>query len=109
MARPLQPDPLMTQDKKEPQSYGSGPGWVAGRTGGAVNDPAGTPEPEHAEFYDSRHDSEPVEVEPATPVVGHDESVAHFTFANESSTSARKVSAESQGAKRDGFFKKRDY
>ena len=48
----------MPQDKKEPQSYGSGTDWVSGKTGQDVHDQKSAPTAEHRDFYDGRRESE---------------------------------------------------
>lgn len=96
---------------KEPQSYGSGSDWVTGRTGQEVNDQKSTPPPEHSDFYDERRESETT-----TPNQGgltsdvqlaeNAEPTGHPT-GDDSPIS--KVTTQQGGAKRDSFFKKRDY
>ncbi len=101
----------MPRDTKEPQSYGSGEDWVTGKTGQKVNPQASTPPAEHRDFYDSRRGSETTgdhqgghtsdvqlaeSAEPAGPTSGANDPVT-------------KITAQDGGAKRDSFFKKRDY
>lgn len=101
----------MPRDTKEPQSYGSGSDWVTGRTGQQVNEQKSEPAPEHREFYDERRESETTapdqggrtsdfqlaeSAEPTGRPTGEDEPVT-------------KVTTQPSGAKRDSFFKKRDY
>ena len=97
---------------REPQSYGSGKDWVTGRTDQQVNDPKSTPSPEHREFYDDRREpettmpdqggktSETQLAESAQPAGGR--------TTDEHSPISRVTGADG-GAKRDSFFKKRDY
>lgn len=101
----------MPKESKEPQSYGSGRDWVTGRTGEHVNDPKAEPPPEHRDFYDDRRESES-----STAAQGGIASEIHTAddadpnpgdSGDESPIS--KVTAQSGGAKRDSFFKKRDY
>jgi hypothetical protein len=96
---------------KEPQSYGSGSDWVTGKTGQDVNDQKSTPAPEHQEFYDERRESES-----SSPAQGGQTS--DFQLAENAEPDGRpsgehspiaKVTTEAGGAKRDSFFKKRDY
>ena len=101
----------MPRDTREPQSYGSGSDWLTGRTGQDVNDQKSEPAPEHREFYDAHRASESTSseqgglpsdfqlaenVELAGPPTDVDQPVS-------------KVTAQPGGAKRDSFFKKRDY
>ena len=48
----------MANDKTEPQSYGSQDEWNSGHVAQSVNPQKQQPPAEHAEFYDSRHESE---------------------------------------------------
>lgn len=103
----------MPQDKKEPQSYGSGQEWVEGDVGQTVNRQKGNANSQHADFYESRRDSEGSgphqgghvsELQAAegvrpSPPTGGEEDVAQ----------APKVRTAEGGARRDSFFKKRDY
>jgi len=94
----------MDNDKKEPQSYGSGEEWVTGDTGQTVNRLKGPPNSQHSDFYASRHDQQPgttpaeaVEREqPEGPATGAHDPV-------------QKVTDKEGGAKRHSFFKDRDY
>lgn len=103
----------MPGDTKEPQSYGSGKDWVTGKTGQEVNDPASTPPAEHRDFYDSSRESETVpdqggrtsDVQLAESAQ-NDAPAGNATGANDS---ASRVTAKDGGAKRDSYFKKRDY
>jgi hypothetical protein len=100
----------MPQDTKEPQSYGSGKDWVTGRTGQEVNDQKSEPAPEHREFYEGRRESETVpdqggrtsdvQLAESDPVDGGPTG----EYAPQSSITTRET-----GAKRDSFFRKRDY
>ena len=94
----------MDNDKKEPQSYGSGEDWVTGDTGQNVNRPKGTPDAEHSDFYASRHDQQPEttpaeappQEQPAGPAgAAHDP--------------VQKAPAREGGAKRQSYWKDRDY
>ncbi|HEY0371860.1 MAG TPA: hypothetical protein VGD79_07645 [Thermoanaerobaculia bacterium] len=101
----------MPRDTKEPQSYGSGSDWVTGRTGQEVNDQKSAPPPEHREFYDERRESETTHEHQG----GHTSDVQRAESAEPAGNPTgehdpvTKVSADSSGAKRDSFFKKRDY
>lgn len=101
----------MPRDTKEPQSYGSEEDWVTGRTGQEVNDQASAPAPEHREFYDERR-----EAETSGSVQGglvSDFQLAENAEAEGAPTGEHapisKVTTTPGGAKRDSFFKKRDY
>lgn len=101
----------MPRDAREPQSYGSGSDWVTGRTGQQVNEQKSTPSPEHSDFYDDRRASET-----SHPDQGGRTSDAQLTDNAELTASpsggespVAKVTAQPGGAKRDSYFKKRDY
>jgi hypothetical protein len=98
-------------ERSEPQSYGSGSDWLTGRTGQEVNDQKSEPAPEHREFYDERRASES-----SSPDRGG--LTSDFQLAENAEPAGRptdadqpvaKVTAQPGGAKRDSFFKRRDY
>jgi hypothetical protein len=102
----------MDNDKKEPQSYGSGEDWVTGDTGQTVNRLKGGPSSPDADFYASRHDQQPgttpaeaVESEQPDgglkPAAPRPASGAHDSVHN--------VTAKESGAKRQSYWKDRDY
>jgi len=102
----------MPKETKEPQSYGSGSDWVTGKTGQQVNEQKSEPAPEHREFYDESRESETN----ASHQGGHTsdvqlaENAAQPTGdAAHSEPSLPKITSEDGGAKRDSYFKKRDY
>ncbi|HYK04334.1 MAG TPA: hypothetical protein VE974_21465 [Thermoanaerobaculia bacterium] len=102
----------MPKDTREPQSYGSEKDWVTGKTGQEVNDQDSAPAPEHAEFYDERRESEssgPVQGGLTSPVqlAENAQAAGHSTVDDDSPLSG--VTTTHGGAKRGGFFKKRDY
>lgn len=101
----------MPRDTKEPQSYGSGSDWVTGRTGEQVNDPKAEPAPEHRDFYDDRRESETTGAAQggltSDVQLAENEELAGGTSGEDSFVP--KVTTQSGGAKRDSFFKKRDY
>lgn len=104
----------MPGETKEPQSYGSGPDWVTGKTGQKVHDQKSEPPAEHREFYDNRHESEETSaVQGGLPSAQQEaESAAQpqaASGAQDQHTPATKVSAKDGGAKRDSYFRKRDY
>lgn len=94
-----------------PQSYGSNEDWVAGRTGEKVNDPKATPPPEHAGFYDESRESETNAPDQGgkTSDVVLAENVEPTGRASGAKDPATKVTAQEGGAKRDSFFRRRDY
>jgi hypothetical protein len=102
----------MPKDTKEPQSYGSGSDWVTGKTGQEVNEQKSEPAPEHREFYDESRESETTtahqgghtsEVQLAENAAQPAGNAAHHE------PSTPKVTVNDGGAKRDSYFKKRDY
>jgi len=96
---------------REPQSYGSGGDWVSGRTDQKVNDEKSAPAPEHQEFYDERRESETS----SSAQGGQTSSVQLADNAQSTGQPSREhvasqgVTNTESGAKRDSFFKKRDY
>ena len=101
----------MPKDSKEPQSYGSQGDWVSGRTGQEVNEQDGAPEPEHRDFYDERRESETnTSYEGGRISDNHREGEPAITApARAGDAPVSKVTAVEGGARRGGFFKKRDY
>jgi hypothetical protein len=101
----------MPDDKREPQSYGSQADWVTGKTGQEVHDPKSTPPPEHADFYESRHDGEESAPDQGgkTPDAQVADSASTAGSVDDDQGSAPRVTAKETGAKRDSFFRKRDY
>lgn len=101
----------MPGDTKEPQSYGSGSDWVTGRTGERVNDPKSEPPPQHSDFYDERRESEESAPHQGGKVSyqAAEAEAQPSGHATETHDTATKVAARSGGAKRDSFFRKRDY
>lgn len=103
----------MPRDGKEPQSYGSGEDWVTGKTGQQVNDPASEPPPEQRDFYESSRESETLPDQGGrTSEVQVAESAANTAPTGRdrvAGDSASRVTAKVGGAKRDSYFKKRDY
>lgn len=99
----------MPKDTKEPQSYGSGPDWLTGRTGQQVNDPESAPPAGQREFYDDRRESET-----SAPDQGGRTSEVQMGESDQpdgkpSVEESPRITTEEGGAKRDSFFKKRDY
>jgi len=99
----------MPEDKKEPQSYGSDRDWLTGDVGQEVNRQKGNPNSQHGDFYESRRDSEgnaphqgghaPAESNAADTGAAREDDVAP----------PPKVTDQEGGAKRESYFKKRDY
>ena len=102
----------MADRPREPQSYGSERDWVTGKTGGKIHDPKATPPPEHSDFYDDKRESE-------TTAPDQGGKVSDFQLAENQMPEGKargvagepvtKVTSRAGGAKRDSFFKKRDY
>lgn len=101
----------MPKDTKEPQSYGSGSDWLTGRTGQEVNDQKSEPAPEHREFYDDRRSSESPSSDRGGLTSDHQlaESAEPIGSPTGGDSPVAGVTAQPSGAKRDSFFKKRDY
>jgi hypothetical protein len=102
----------MPKDTREPQSYGSEKDWVTGKTGQEVNDQDSAPAPEHADFYDERRESEssaPAQGGQTSPVqlAENAQATGHSTADDDSPLNG--VTTTPGGAKRGGFFKRRDY
>ena len=101
----------MPRDTKEPQSYGSNTDWVTGKTGQSVHDQKSEPPAEHRDFYDERRESETTtdyQGGRTSDVQLADQQVAGGGV-SEDSTPVQKVTTAEGGAKRDSFFKKRDF
>src|SRR5438874_2253729 len=102
---------VMADEKNEPQSYGSSGEWVRGDVGEEVNRLEGNPNSQHSDFYESRRESE----ENGPDQGGHvsPEQVAdnreQSGRALEEGEPVQKITAQESGAKRDSWFKKRDY
>ena len=91
--------------KNEPQSYGSDKEWLTGDTGQTVNRLKGPSNSQHADFYASRHhDDEP----PQGGRVSPDESQPSGD-ARGGETPVQKVTARPSGAKRQSYWKDRDF
>ena len=86
--------------KDEPQSYGSGKDWLTGNTGQDVNRQAGRPTSQHGEVENQGgqiSDEQLADnVQAQGPAVPEDQPIT-------------KVTDQTGGAKRGGFFKDRDY
>jgi hypothetical protein len=101
----------MPKDTREPQSYGSGADWVTGRTGQQVNEQKDAPAPEHRDFYDERRGSDTNAPDQGgkTSDVQLAESAQPSGAPSGEHEPVTKVTSAEGGAKRGGFFKKRDY
>lgn len=97
----------MPGDVKEPQSYGSQGDWSSGNVGETVNRQKGTPDSQHSDFYESRReeDSPAPQGGSVSPVQLADQQGADVAQHGADDQSAWKTT----NAKRDGFFKERDY
>lgn len=103
----------MAEKKNEPQSYGSQSEWLKGDTGQEVNRQKGPPNSQHSDFYESRRESEE-----SAPHQGGHVSPEQIEENRQASGAAleeggeepvQKVSTQPGGAKRDSYFKRRDY
>lgn len=87
----------MPNDTREPQSYGSGSDWQTGKTGQEVNEPVPPPTPDFPERGGLVSDVQLAEnEEPEGTATGGE-------------VPTQKVTSHDGGAKRDSYFKKRDY
>jgi len=96
----------MAEKNNEPQSYGSQSEWVRGDVGGEVNRLKGNPNSQHSEFYESQRDEEPTDTVSPEQLAENAEPVGP---AYEVEGPVQKVTDQPAGAKRDGYFKRRDY
>ena len=94
--------------KNEPQSYGSGKEWQSGDVGEQVNRLKGPPNSQHADFYESRHDRDDDVANSVSPVQAA-ENVQPEGVPTGEETPVQKVATAPGGAKREGYFKKREY
>lgn len=101
----------MPKDMKEPQSYGSDKDWVSGNTGEQVNNPKSEPTAKHRDFYDDKQEEETSASYQGgkTSPIQLAENVQREGDSREADAPGPKVTGEEGGAKRDSFFKKRDY
>ena len=88
----------MADRKSEPQSYGSQNEWLTGETGQEVNRLKGNPNSQRGDFY--ANGSDQTQVFDRDPV-GKAE--------DDDDEPTQKISSQPSGAKRDSYFKKRDY
>ncbi|HJT18376.1 MAG TPA: hypothetical protein VJ853_13345 [Thermoanaerobaculia bacterium] len=96
----------MAEKNNEPQSYGSQSEWVRGDVAQEVNRLKGNPNSQRSDFYESRREEEePNTVSPEQLA----ENVEPSGEAYEAEGPVQKVTDEPSGAKRDSYFKQRDY
>ena len=82
----------------EPQSYGSQGDWTSGKTGQSVEKPASNPVREVENEGGS-----------VSPVQLADKEGAHVVQHGADAQPVQRVTSTATGAKREGFFKDRDY
>ena len=101
----------MADEKKEPQSYGSQSEWVRGDVGQEVNRLKGNTNSQHSDFYESRRESEESAPDQGGRVSSEQmaENREQAGRALEEGEITQKMSGRESGAKRDSWFKKRDY
>jgi hypothetical protein len=103
----------MPRDEKEPQSYGGQGGWVSGGTGQNLNGSGDRTDVQHDDFYAPRRETEvnvpPLGGGPQPAWTDHVDVLQPVSTVTEVEDPARKVTAEKGGARREGFFKSRDY
>jgi hypothetical protein len=103
----------MPRDENEPQSYGSQADWQKGDTGQEVSPLSGHPGSQNADFYESRRESEtnaPDQGGLSQPEwTDHVDVLRPIQTVAEVGDSARKITGDKGGARREGFFRKRDY
>ena len=93
----------MPKDEKEPQSYGSGPDWVSGKTGQEVNDQDSPGVAETSNLAAGENAG-------GTPALDDNESAAHPTItAKGDHAPVTGVTSAEGGTKTGGYFRKRDY
>ena len=95
----------MAEKNNEPQSYGSQSEWVRGDVGQEVNRLKGNSNSQHSEFFESRREEQPSSVSPEQ--IEDNRQAAGQAL--EEGLPVQKVEAEESGAKRDSYFKRRDY
>ena len=104
----------MPKDMPEPQGYGSEKDWQTGRTGGKIHDPKARPAPEHEEFYDDERESVHTTAHQGgknSPVQLAENAALRTEGGQDEAPDAAvpRVTSQEGGARRDSFFKKRDY
>lgn len=103
---------MAEQKKSEPQSYGGQSEWVKGDVGQTVNRQKDLPGSQHADFYESRRESEESAPEQGGQVSGiqlaENDQVVGPARISDVQPSGRVATADG-GAKRGSYFKDRDY
>lgn len=100
---------------REPQSYGSQRDWLTGNTDEKVTTERSHAHPnsQQGDFYRSRHDSDesaPHQGGDLSPVQRDERArIAAPRRDDVEAVPVQKVSAQETGARRDSFFRKRDY
>jgi len=92
----------MAEKENEPQSYGSQSEWVRGDVGQEVNRLKGNPNSQRSDFYESRRET-------VSPEQLADNEQPSARPDEDDTLPVQKVEAEESGAKRDSYFKRRDY
>ena len=94
---------MANDEKNEPQSYGSSEEWVKGDTAQTVNRLKGPPNSQHGDFWAERQHGDdspgPEQGSPDNPVGP----------ARDAHDPVQKVTARESGAKRQSYWKDRDY
>lgn len=88
----------MPKDAREPQSYGGQADWLTGKTGQKVE----TPAPRESTIPDD-------DVRGGHTQQAADDAKDPTCAVDDASTPVQKVTAREGGAKRDSYFRKRDY
>jgi hypothetical protein len=101
----------MADRPREPQSYGSNQDWSSGATDQNVNDPKAAPPPQQEEFYSERRESEDTNDYQGgmTSPIQLAENQQQSGEGTAAESPVPKVNTHDGGAKRDSFFRKRDY
>lgn len=102
----------MPKDMKEPQSYGSEKDWVTGKTGENVNNPKSRPTAKHQDFYDDKREEESsasYQGGKTSPIQLAENTERQGEARGDADAAVPGVTKEAGGAKRDSFFKRRDY
>jgi hypothetical protein len=95
--------------KNEPQSYGSEKEWLTGDTGQTVNRLKGPPNSQHADFYASRPHEESAPDQGGKVSADSRDQAEQKGSSDDAQTPVQKVTAKEQGARRQSFWKDRDY
>ena len=95
----------------ERQSYGSQGEWVTGNTGEQVNRQKSEKPAEHRDFYDGGQNDQPGGATAGGQVSDFQaaENIQPARASSEDELPTKKVADLETGAKRNGYFKNRDY